>query len=237
MVAAKANAGAPLWPAQGNKAYRMAKRNRLLRKNYGAEESSGFIDRNLNDTRYICKFFKNYVEEHLQLAARADGQTNRRGVVVNGQLTSFLRTRWGLTKVRADSDRHHAMDAAVVAACTHSMVKALADYSRRKEIEYLQEGFPDPATGEILNPAAFDRVKQHFPSLGPISAMNCRHGCSPMIWQRCAKTCNALAAIGKKTWSTCAPCSFRGHHSAAMVAPCTRKPFTPNPNASKPREV
>lgn len=148
---------------QGNKAYRIAKRNRLLRKNYGAEESKGFIDRNLNDTRYICKFFKNYVEEHLQLAARADGETARRCVVVNGQLTAFLRARWGLTKVRGDSDRHHALDAAVVAACTHGMVKALADYSRRKEIAFLQEGFPDPETGEILNPAAFDRARQHFP--------------------------------------------------------------------------
>lgn len=148
---------------QGNKAYRMAKRSRLLRKNYGPEESSGFIDRNLNDTRYICKFFKNYVEEHLQLTARADGETNRRCVVVNGQLTSFLRARWGLTKVRSDSDRHHALDAAVVAACTHGMVKALADYARRKELEFLQEGFPDPATGEILNPAAFDRARQYFP--------------------------------------------------------------------------
>ena len=148
---------------QGNKAYRMAKRSRLLRKNYGPEESSGFIDRNLNDTRYICKFFKNYVEEHLQLTARADGETNRRCVVVNGQLTSFLRARWGLTKVRSDSDRHHALDAAVVAACTHGMVKALADYARRKELEFLQEGFPDPATGEILNPAAFDRTRQLFP--------------------------------------------------------------------------
>lgn len=148
---------------QGNKAYRMAKRNRLLRKNYGVDESKGFIDRNLNDTRYICKFFKNYVEEHLQLAARADGDTARRCVVVNGQLTAFLRARWGLTKVRGDSDRHHALDAAVVAACTHGMVKALADYSRRKEISFLQEGFPDPETGEILNPAAFDRARQHFP--------------------------------------------------------------------------
>lgn len=152
---------------QQNKAYRMAKRNRLLRKNYGAEESSGFIDRNLNDTRYICKFFKNYVEEHLQLAQRTDGQSNRRCVVVNGQLTAFLRAHWGLTKVRADGDRHHAMDAAVVAACTHGMVKALADYSRRKEIEFLQDGFPDPETGEILNPAAFDRTKQHFPEPWP----------------------------------------------------------------------
>ncbi len=148
---------------QGNKAYRMAKRNRLLRKNYGADESRGFIDRNLNDTRHICKFFKNYVEEHLQLAARTDGDTARRCVVVNGQLTAFLRARWGLAKVRGDSDRHHALDAAVVAACTHGMVKALADYSRRKEIAFLQEGFPDPETGEIINPAAFDRAHQHFP--------------------------------------------------------------------------
>ncbi len=148
---------------QGNKAYRMAKRNRLLRKNYGQDEARGFIDRNLNDTRYICKFFKNYVEEHLQLAPRANGELNRRCVVVSGQLTSFLRARWGLTKVRAESDRHHALDAAVVAACSHSMVKALADYSRRKEIAFLQEGVPDPETGEILNPAAFGRIHQHFP--------------------------------------------------------------------------
>jgi len=88
-------------------------------------------------------------------------------VVVNGQLTAFLRARWGLTKVRTDSDRHHALDAAVVAACTHGMVKALADYSRTKELEFLQEGFPDPETGEILNPAAFDRGRQHFPEPWP----------------------------------------------------------------------
>lgn len=152
---------------QGNKAYRMAKRTRLLRKNYGQDEARGFIDRNLNDTRYICKFFKNYVEEHLQLAERPDGDRNRRCVVVSGQLTGFLRARWGLTKVRAESDRHHALDAAVVAACTHGMVKALADHARTKELEFLSEGFPDPETGEVLNPAAFDKGKKHFPEPWP----------------------------------------------------------------------
>lgn len=150
------------WVGQ-NKAYRMAKRNRLLRKNYGPEEAQGFRDRNLNDTRYICKFFMNYVEQHLQLAARPDGDTNRRCVVVNGQLTAFLRARWGLIKVRDESDRHHALDAAVVAACSHGMVKALADHARLKEVEFLKEGFPDPETGEILNPAAFERGRQRFP--------------------------------------------------------------------------
>lgn len=152
---------------QQNKAYRMAKRNRLLRKNYGQEESRGFIDRNLNDTRYICKFFKNYVEEHLQLAPREDGNTNRRCVVVNGQLTAFLRAKWGLTKNREESDRHHALDATIVAACTHGMVKALADHARTKELAFLQEGFPDPDTGEILNPVAFDRGRQQFPEPWP----------------------------------------------------------------------
>ena len=141
----------------------MAKRNRLLRKNYGPEEASGFKDRNLNDTRYICKFFKNYVEEHLQWAPRADGNANKRCVVVNGQLTAFLRARWGLSKVRSESDRHHALDAAVVAACSHAMVKALADYARKKEVAYLKEGFPDPETGEIINPEAHARGVLHFP--------------------------------------------------------------------------
>ncbi len=53
---------------EGNKAYRLAKRTRLMRKNFGEEEAQGFRERNLNDTRYICKFFKNYVERYLKLA-------------------------------------------------------------------------------------------------------------------------------------------------------------------------
>ena len=149
---------------EGNKAYRQAKRSRLLRKNYGADEAQSFKDRNLNDTRYICKFFKNYVEQHLQLASDSDA---RRCVVVNGQLTAFLRARWGLLKTREESDRHHALDAAVVAACSHAMVKRLADYSRTRELEYLREGFPDPDTGEILNPAAHQKLAERFPEPWP----------------------------------------------------------------------
>lgn len=149
---------------EGNKSYRQAKRSRLLRKNYGPEETQGFKDRNLNDTRYICRFFKNYVEQYLQLA---EDSTARRCVVVNGQLTAFLRARWGLLKIREESDRHHAMDAAVVAACSHAMVKRLADHARRKELEYLREGFPDPETGEILNPTAHQHLTEHFPEPWP----------------------------------------------------------------------
>ena len=55
----------------------------------------------------------------------------------------------------------------MVAACTHGMVKALADHARTKELEFLREGFADPETGDILNPAAFDKGKRHFPEPWP----------------------------------------------------------------------
>jgi CRISPR-associated endonuclease Csn1 len=86
---------------------------------------------------------------------------------VNGQLTAFLRARWGLLKIREESDRHHALDAAVVAACSHAMVKRLADYSRTRELEYLREGFVDPETGEIRNPAAHQKLAERFPEPWP----------------------------------------------------------------------
>lgn len=149
---------------EGNKIYRQAKRSRLLRKDFGAKESEEFRERNLNDTRYICRFFKNYVERYLKLANDSD---KKRCVVLSGQLTSFLRARWGLIKVRSDSDRHHALDAAVVAACSHGMVKRLSDYSRRKVLEKVREGFIDMETGEIVNPAMLDQLEAHFPDPWP----------------------------------------------------------------------
>ncbi len=149
---------------EGNKAYRLAKRTRLLRKNFGTEDAKDFRERNLNDTRYISKFFKNYVERYLKLA---DDSESKRCVVLSGQLTAFLRARWGLMKIRSDSDRHHALDAAVVAACSHSMVKRLSDYARRKELEAVREGFADLETGEIVNPAMYQQLHEHFPDPWP----------------------------------------------------------------------
>lgn len=149
---------------ESNKAYRLAKRSRLLRKDFGDKESREFRERNLNDTRYICRFFKSYVEQYLQLA---DDSEAKRCVVVSGQLTSLLRARWGLIKMRSDSDRHHALDAVVVAACSHGMVKRMSDYARRKELDQVREGFVDIETGEIVNPAMYQQLQQHFPDPWP----------------------------------------------------------------------
>lgn len=153
---------------ESNRAYRQAKRSRLLRKNFGEQEAKELRERNLNDTRYICRFFKNYVERYLKLA---EGSESQRCVVVSGQLTAFLRARWGLLKIREESDRHHALDAAVVAACTHGMVKRLSDYARRRELEHVSAGFVDPQTGEIVDPVAYAQLERHFPEPWP----NFRH--------------------------------------------------------------
>lgn len=144
-----------------NKAYRRAKRDRLLRKHFGADEAKGFRDRNLNDTRYICRTFKRMVEDHLQW--HPDSDANNRCVVISGQLTSLLRARWGLVKERGNGDLHHALDAAVIAATSRSLVKRMADHSRRNELAHIRERHIDPETGEILDMAALRRIEERFP--------------------------------------------------------------------------
>ncbi|MGD9661607.1 MAG: type II CRISPR RNA-guided endonuclease Cas9 [Porticoccaceae bacterium] len=144
-----------------NKNYREGKRRNLLRKDFGGEAASEFRDRHLNDTRYIAREFKHLVETHLELAGH--NGDSQRCVVISGQLTAYLRNRWGLNKNRQEGDLHHALDAAVVAACSRGMVKRLSDYSRRGELEFARGQFCDPETGEIIDLLSLRTLERHFP--------------------------------------------------------------------------
>ena len=159
---------------QSNPKYRLAKKNTLLRKNFGREEAREFQSRHLNDTRYIGRFFKNCVERYLEFAPQVgvggtadDRRADERCVVLSGQLTAFLRARWGLAKVREESDRHHALDAAVIAACSRAMIKRLSDYARRKELEWARGDFIDAETGVVVDLEAVRRLERHFPTPWP----------------------------------------------------------------------
>ncbi len=101
-----------------------AKINRLIRKSY---QDEGFKSRNLNDTRYISRFIKDYIKENL------DSGNNLRVETRNGSLTAFLRTQWGLIKNREENDRHHALDATVLACSTQGMVQYLSTVSAQRE--------------------------------------------------------------------------------------------------------
>ncbi|WP_373778662.1 type II CRISPR RNA-guided endonuclease Cas9 [Glaesserella sp.] len=125
-----------------------SKKQRILTK-YLDEE--GFRERNLNDTRYVVRFLCNFIEDHMQLV----GQGKKRVFASNGQITALLRRSWGIQKVREDNDRHHAVDAVVVACSTRALQKKITDYVRYKEMNVFTGEKIDRETGEI--------IRFHFP--------------------------------------------------------------------------
>lgn len=120
------------------------KRQNLLKERLSEEDGKGYIQRNLQDTQYIAVFMLNYIRNHLAFAD-CSGAGKRRVVAVNGAVTAFLRKRWGLSKVRADGDLHHAADAAVIACTTQGMIKRVSDFCKRAETTAVRnEHFPEP---------------------------------------------------------------------------------------------
>ncbi len=147
---------------QASKGLRLAMRNRLLRRNFGVQEATEFRERNLNDTRYICREFKSMVERYL--ARHPSSNPHDFCVPVAGQLTALLRSRWGLIKIREDGDLHHAMDAAVIAAASRSMVQRMARYAQRRELSAIHlDNYVDTSTGEIIDLDALRKIDKAFP--------------------------------------------------------------------------
>ena len=104
------------------------KRANLLNTDLGPETEAKFLARNLNDDRYMSVAVKNYLEDCLLFP---DSDRKRHVTAIAGGATGNLRWVWGLnsgsnnTKDRSD-DRHHAVDAAVIAACSEATVQKVA---------------------------------------------------------------------------------------------------------------
>lgn len=130
---------------EGNKALRgFKKRNYLLKNAKEAEEK--FRTRNLNDTRYACKLLAEAVKLFYPRGERQEKDGNRRVFTRPGQLTAALRTAWGLESLkkvdgkRLPDDRHHALDALVVAAVSEGEVQKLTNSFQ----EWEQQGLCRP---------------------------------------------------------------------------------------------
>ena len=128
-----AQKGAPSWDEYqarviANHHISPRKRRYLLNNNLGPDQERDFLSRNLNDDRYMSRAVKNYLEDSLIFPK--DGRV-RHVIAVAGGATGSLRHVWGLnfgannTKDRSD-DRHHAVDACVIAACSEATVQAVA---------------------------------------------------------------------------------------------------------------
>ena len=126
------------------------KKNNLLKKKFSEEEQKEWKSRNLNDTKYICKYISNYVNNRLEFK---ESNSKQKVITINGRATAYLRAKWGLLKVREDGDKHHALDATVVAVATQGMVQKISHYSKANEIKFIRkyDEYIDVETGEILN--------------------------------------------------------------------------------------
>lgn len=127
----------------GNKAWRFAP-DAMER----FEGENDFSARALKDTQYLARISRTYLD------ALYDGADGKSHVwVVPGRLTEMLRRHWGLNGLQdlTDSDahtvkvknrtdhRHHAIDAAVVAATDRSLIKRISDMAKKDEVNGAEE--------------------------------------------------------------------------------------------------
>lgn len=139
------------WAGKGKSAhYTKSKLSKLKNSTFGKEEQK-FIDRNLNDTRYMSRQLAMWVRECLPFP----DDKRQHVFCVAGAATSLMRRIWGIgvvdekgKKDRSD-DRHHAVDGAVIACCSPEIVKGIARVnsgrSNIKERERLRyESMPYP---------------------------------------------------------------------------------------------
>ncbi len=138
-------------------------RGHYLRRN-AAEVEERFRARNLGDTRYATRL----ALDLLRRAHFADRET-RHVLARPGALTAKLRRGWDLEFLKKDDkgkrvsdDRHHALDAIVVAACSEAMLARLTRASQEAERRGMGRDFRalDPPwegfRAQVL--AAFEKV-------------------------------------------------------------------------------
>lgn len=93
-----------------------------------AERAGDFIDRNLNDTRYMSAALAKWLRECLPFPK----DDHEHVFCAAGGATALMRVVWGVGitgpdgRKNRDDDRHHAVDAAVIACCTPGIVKNVA---------------------------------------------------------------------------------------------------------------
>lgn len=112
------------------------KRRRFEQKEIDTDK---FVERQLNDTRYICVEVKKYLQ---QIGVSIE--------ISKGEATAALRHRWNLNgilsedglreKNRADH-RHHAIDAIVIALISRNLFHKLSRLSAQSSVALSERGF------------------------------------------------------------------------------------------------
>ena len=131
--------------------YNKRKADTLLKKKV---DEDGWKSRALNDTRYASRMLTNLVKDYLLF----DENSKRRPVVsVNGRITSYLRRFWGIQKIREDGDKHHAVDATIIACVSPGIIQKLTNYNYAKESRNMKNGEYMLEDGELVSSEYYDK--------------------------------------------------------------------------------
>lgn len=130
----------------------------LLKKHLSPEEKAEFKERNLQDTKYITTAVYNLIRRNLEMAPYESPDKKRKVFTVNGTVTDYLKKRWGLPKKDRRTDKHHAMDALVVACTTNGMIQKISKSIQAREMEdALDCTLWNSETGEIYERRQYTR--------------------------------------------------------------------------------
>ncbi|MCI8308896.1 MAG: type II CRISPR RNA-guided endonuclease Cas9 [Clostridia bacterium] len=132
------------------------KQQRLLKEDFTREDAKEWKERNLNDTKYICKLMYNLIRNNLEFSDNPNFE--RKVWTVNGKLTAHIRKRLGIEKLR-DGDIHHAIDATIIATTTQEMINKLTKYYQYNDGKFMNSKgeYIDLETGEILNSKEYEK--------------------------------------------------------------------------------
>jgi len=129
------------------------KKNLLKMRNFD-ERQQGFVERNLNDTKYAARALLAALRELYADRDEPDpvsegylGKTTRRLFARPGAITAILRRAWGLDRLKDRSDdRHHALDALICAAARSEwLLNRLTREFQRQEKENRKKWVPNVA--------------------------------------------------------------------------------------------
>lgn len=102
-------------------------------------DTDKFVERQLNDTRYICTEVKRYLQP---LGVNVE--------ISKGEATAALRHKWNLNRILAidrieknrEDHRHHAIDATIIALTSRTLFQDLSRMSAQSGVSLSERGFP-----------------------------------------------------------------------------------------------
>lgn len=146
---------------------------------------SEWKNRALNDTRYASRMLANLIKDYLLFDEKSKDKYGR-VETVKGAITSYLRRFWGVQKIREDGDKHHAVDAAIIACVTPKTKNKIERYNQIKESRKMRNGQYVLEDGEICDSDYYDKNSHlvlPYPYKEFINELNARVMDEPVLMQ------------------------------------------------------